>query len=173
MNVKFLNPFVEAAYEVLKVEANCDTERGGLRMEKQSYKTDDVTVIISMIGGIEGMVFYSLSEQSARMLASSILGEELEELNSLAQSGIAELGNVITGRASVKLSETGYQANISPPTLLLSQGATISTLDVPRIVVPLVSNDIVITIHLAVREGRSNGLSTAQMNVPHAPQTLH
>jgi chemotaxis protein CheX len=50
---------------------------------------------------------------------------------------VAELGNVITGRASVKLAEAGYEAVISPPTLLSGKGATISTLDFGRLVVPL------------------------------------
>jgi CheY-specific phosphatase CheX len=41
--------------------------------------------------------------------------ENAHQLRCLAQSGIAELANVITGRASVKLSQAGYEATISPP----------------------------------------------------------
>lgn len=172
MNVKFLNPFVEAAYEVLQVEANFRTKRGPLQLEKFAYVTDDVTVILSMVGELEGMVFYSMSEQTAVFLASVMLGEGFDEFDGLAQSGIAELGNVITGRASVKLSKTGFHANISPPTLLLGSGATISTLDVPRIKVPLEGeNGSTLTIHLALRQGRYQGKKTADIEVPEAPNT--
>jgi chemotaxis protein CheX len=65
------------------------------------------------------------------------MGQTFTEFDSLAQSGVAELGNVISGRATVKLSQAGYSADISPPTLILEKGLTVSTLDFPRIVVPL------------------------------------
>lgn len=170
MNVKFLNPFVEAAYEVLQLEANFQTKRGELHIEKNIYITDDVTVILSLVGEVEGMVFFSMSEQTAVGLASKILGEAFEEFDSLAQSGIAELGNVITGRASVKLSKSGFHANISPPTLLLGNGAKISTLDVPRIMVPLVGEQMLLNIHLALREGHIKGIVTSNLAIPDAPK---
>jgi chemotaxis protein CheX len=169
MNVKFLNPFVDAAYEVLKAEAGCTMTRTDLRLEKNSYVTDEVTVILSLVGEVEGMVFYSMTETTSLNLASAMLGEKLIEFNSLAQSGVAELGNVITGRASVKLAEAGYQSTISPPTLLLGKDAKLSTLDFTRLVVPLGGSVGEITIHLALREGLSKGLTTAQMSVPSAP----
>ncbi len=154
MNVKFLNPFVEAAYEVLQAETGLELKRGDLSLEKEPYITDDVTVIISLVGLTEGNVFYSMNEEMALDLATRILGEPLNEFDMLAQSGIAELGNVITGRASVKLSEAGYESVISPPTLLRGAGAVISTLDYARLVVPLICLSGTLVIHLALREGR-------------------
>jgi chemotaxis protein CheX len=98
-----------------------------------------------------------------------MLGENLHEMSSLAQSGIAELGNVITGRASVKLSKSGFQSTISPPTMLLGKGATISTLDFPRVVVPLTSEIGRVSIHLALREASRQGANAALLKVPNAP----
>ena len=100
-----------------------------------------------------------------------MLGEEFENFDDLAQSGIAELSNVITGRAIVKLSRTGYHANISPPTLLLGVGAQISTLGVPRIAVPIESDKGgALIIHLALREGERRGLTTGQLSMPRTPK---
>jgi chemotaxis protein CheX len=168
MNVKFLNPFVEATYEVLQVETHIQVQRGPLGLEKEPYRTDDVTVIISLIGRVEGNVFYSLSERTAIALASLIMGETFDKFDSLPQSGIAELGNVITGRASVKLAEAGYEATISTPTMLLGKGSTISTLDYTRLVVPMLcavpdSNIGSIDIHLALREGSARLFHTIDM----------
>lgn len=153
MNVRYLNPFVEAACEVLQVETGLKAERGPLSLEKAAYVTDEVTVVLSLIGQIDGVVFYSLSEAVANYLAGRMLGEPFASFDSLAQSGIAELGNVITGRASVKLAETGCIADISPPTLLTGRGATLSTLQMARLVVPLKLEPGTLTIHLALREG--------------------
>ncbi len=169
MKVQYLIPFVEAAYEVLKAEANTPMRRGDLSLDKGAYYTDDVTVIISLVGDIEGIVFYGFTTQAALNIASNMLGEKVKEMDSLAQSGIAELGNVITGRASVKLSRNGFQSTISPPTLLLGKGATISTLDFPRVVVPLTSEIGVVTIHLALREASRQGANAALLKVPVAP----
>lgn len=169
MNVKFLNPFLDAAYEVLLAEANVGTQRGQLNLVKEPYVTDDVTVMLSLIGAVEGTVFFSLPDRLALALVSNMLGEPIETLTSLAQSGIAELGNVITGRASVKLAQAGYESQISPPTLLLGQGSTLSTLDMARLVVPLTSQHGTLTVHLAIREGRAAGVKAADIAVPVKP----
>jgi chemotaxis protein CheX len=94
-----------------------------------------------------------MSAESAMKLASTLMEETINKFDKLAQSGVAELGNVITGRASMKLAEAGYEANISTPSLIIGRGATISTLEYPRLIVPLVTSNGTITIHLALREG--------------------
>ncbi len=172
MNVNFLNPFVDAAHEVLTSEMGSEVTRGDLRLDNGPYSTDDVTVVIALVGAVEGTVFYSMASDTAQQIASSMLGEPLETFNNLAQSGIAELGNVITGRASMKLSENGYEATISPPSLIIGKGATISTLDYPRLVVPLKTPFGMVTIHLALRQGTVRHLTTAQIAVPQAPLKL-
>ena len=169
MNVKFLNPFVEAAFEVLLAETGAQVDRGELSLDHSLYITDDVTVIIALVGAVEGNVFYSMTQQTAIQLSSQMMGEKFDNLEGLAQSGIAELGNVITGRASMKLSDAGYEATISPPSLLMGRGASISTLDYPRIVVPLKTSLGQVLIHLALRQGKQSGLRTSEIAVPHAP----
>jgi chemotaxis protein CheX len=170
MNVKFLNPFVEAATEVIESETSIVLQRGDLGLEKSPYQTDDITVIIAMVGAVYGNVLYSMSYITAVALASRMLGEKLEAFDALAQSGIAELGNVITGRASVKLADAGYESTISPPTLVVGKGIQISTLDRPRLVVPFNSESGPVVIHLALREGVGVPLPTAHIPIPGRPQ---
>lgn len=162
MNVKFLNPFVEAASEVILFETSIKVSRGELSLEKEPYITDDVMVIISLVGRVVGNVIYGMSEETAIALASKIMGEPFAEFDMLAQSGIAELGNVITGKASVKLTEAGYESVISPPTMLQGKGAFISTLDIARLVVPFHSEVGTIAIHLALRESAQRSFNAAQ-----------
>jgi chemotaxis protein CheX len=157
MNVKFMNPFVEAATEVLLAEANAPTTRGSLSLQKSALTSDDVTVLISLVGQVQGVVLYGLSTKTALALVSRMMGQEFSEFDGLAQSGVAELGNVITGRATIKLAETGFVSNISPPTLIHGKSVTISTLDFARIVVPLTSELGDIVVHLALRENPPDG----------------
>jgi chemotaxis protein CheX len=102
---------------------------------------------------VHGVVLYGIPAETGLKMVSYIMGQEFTEFGSLAQSGVAELGNVITGQATVKLSQAGYQSNISPPALISGRGVQISTLDFPRIVVPLSTEMGPMTIHLALREG--------------------
>jgi chemotaxis protein CheX len=152
MNVKFLNPFLEAAADVLQAEANLSSNRGNLSLQKSSLTGSEVTVLISIIGQIQGVVLYGMSTPTSLAIVSRIVDQQFDELNGLAQSGIAELGNVISGKATINLSNSGYQTTISPPTLIIGRGAKISTLDFSRIVVPLETKVGPLIIHLAVRE---------------------
>jgi chemotaxis protein CheX len=152
VKVKFLNPFVESACEILNLELHEKVDRGDLHLENGLYVTDDITVILSLIGAVEGTVLYSMSKDIALQMTSRIMDRTFDTLDRLVQSGIAELGNVITGRASMKLSQAGYDADISTPSLIMGRGATISTLDHPRLIVPLITSMGTVTIHLALRE---------------------
>ena len=156
MNVKFLNPFLDAAADVLFAEANITSSRGSISLQKSALTSSEVTVLISIIGQIQGVVLFGMSTPTSLAIVSRIVDQQFDELNGLAQSGIAELGNVISGKATINLSNSGYQTTISPPTLVIGRGAQISTLDFSRIVVPLETKVGPIMIHLAVRESESS-----------------
>ena len=156
MNVNTLKPFVEAVSEVMNIEVGVTVVKGDLELQKSSLTTNDITVLLHLVGEVYGVVLYSLSQSVGLKMVSKILGQDFREFNSLAQSGIAELGNVITGRATVKLSQAGYDTNISPPTVITGREVKISTLDFPRIVVPLKTDLGNMEVHLAVRES-TNG----------------
>ena len=113
MNVKFLNPFVEAASEVLMAEVQATVTRGNLTMQKSALTTDDITVLIHLVGQVQGVVLLEMPIATGLAMVSRMMDQDFTEFNNLAQSGVAELGNVITGRATVKLSENGYQSTIS------------------------------------------------------------
>ena len=137
MKVEFINPFIQAAREVLESELGSEAERGNLRLEKSAFTTDEVTAVVGVTGTVSGMVLYSMSEATAIGIVSRLMGQQFGALDDLAQSGIGELGNVITGRAGVLLSEAGYPSNISPPALVIGRGTMVTTLDLNRLVFPL------------------------------------
>ena len=137
MRVEFVTPFIQAAKEVLEAELGVETVRGNIRLHKSAYTTDDVTALVGVTGQVSGLVLYSLAEPAARVIVSRMMGQEFGELDALAQSGIGELGNVITGRAAVLLADAGFRSNIAPPVLILGRGTMVTTLDMNRLVVPL------------------------------------
>ncbi len=137
MKVEFVNPFLEAASEVLDAELGGEALRGTLRLHKTAVTTDEVTAVVGVTGTLQGLVLYSMSQATALRIVSRVMAQEFAEFDAIAQSGIGELGNVITGRASVLLSEAGYPSNITPPALVIGEGTMITTLDLVRLVMPL------------------------------------
>jgi chemotaxis protein CheX len=168
-NVKYLNPFIEAAVEVLQAECQVEAKKGNLSMQKLALTADDITVMLSLVGEVQGVVLYGLSTEAGLGLVSRVMGQEFTEMDNLAQSGIAELGNVITGQATIKLSEAGFASNISPPTLIQGKGTQISTLDFDRIIVLLNTEVGDFTVHLALRESPPGMRTTNYVTTIPAP----
>ena len=137
MKVEFVNPFIQAASEVLESELGSQAEHGGLRLEKSAFTTNEVTAVVGVTGSVSGVVLYSMSEATALGIVSRMMGQRFMKLDALAQSGIGELGNVITGRAGVLLAEAGYPSKVSPPGLIVGKGTLVTRLDLSRLVLPL------------------------------------
>lgn len=154
MRLEFINPFVTAAYEVLAKELDAQVERGKITLQKSAYTTQDVTTLIGVAGKVQGNVLYGMSVLTAKDMVSRMMGGEvIEELDEMALSAIGEIGNVVTGRASVLLANAGFPSQISPPTIIMGNNIQISTLDVQRLVVPLSTQFGTLEIHIALREG--------------------
>ncbi len=152
MKAEFLNPFLVSAAEVLEKEVGTRVTRGQINLKKGLIVSDDVTVLISLVGQVQGTVLFHMSYETAKTLVSTILGQPFEHFDELAQSGIAELANVIAGLSSTKLSRAGYACIISVPMLIIGKGSHISTLNLDRVCVPLLTEVGEIGVDIALRE---------------------
>jgi chemotaxis protein CheX len=150
--VELIGPFVEAAARVIQQECGEQVGRGQLHRVRSPQTSNDISALIAITGGVAGLVIYSMSEATALGFASKMIGEQVEELDALAQSAIAELANMITGQAGIALESNGFPSDMSPPVLLLGKGSSIATLNLTRLVVPLVVTFGEFVIDIAVKE---------------------
>ncbi|GAC1320037.1 MAG: chemotaxis protein CheX [Chloroflexota bacterium] len=155
MRAEFINPFLQAATEVLETELGTAPKRGSIGLHRSAYTSDEVTAVVAVTGNVAGMVLITMTEPTARAIVSRMMGQEFAELDALAQSGIAEIGNVITGRAAVLLSDAGFPSDLAPPMLLIGRGTMISTLDVQRLVIPMETEYGKIDIQVALKPSES------------------
>ena len=137
MKAEIINPFMQAAHDVLEIELGTAPTRGNARIERSACTTDEVTGVITVSGAINGLVLYSMSEETARQLVARMLDRQFDQFDTAVRSGVGELGNVITGRAGGLLVAAGYPTNISPPAVVLGKGTLLTTLDLNRLVFPL------------------------------------
>jgi chemotaxis protein CheX len=151
VRAEFINPFLQAANEVLESELGSSPQRGQVGLQRSAYTTDDVTAVVGVTGKVAGMVLYVMTEATARAIVSKMMGQKFTEFDALAQSGIGEIGNVITGRAAVLLAEAGYPSDLAPPMLIVGRGTLVTTLDMQRLVIPLETEFGKIEIQVALK----------------------
>jgi chemotaxis protein CheX len=151
MRAEIINPFLTAASDVLESELGSLPKRGAIGLQRSAYTSDEVTAVVAVTGDVAGMVLFAMAESTARALVSKMMGQDFPEFDALAQSGIAEIGNVITGRAAVLLSEAGFPSDLAPPMLLIGRGTMISTLDVQRLVIPMETEFGSIEVQVALK----------------------
>jgi chemotaxis protein CheX len=152
MKAEFVNPFVTSAFQVLQTETRSEVSKGAVSLEDSPLVSDEVTVLIGVVGRAQGLVMYGMSEKTAKAIVSAMTGETVAVFDQMAESAIAELGNVITGLASGELERAGYPCKIAPPSVVLGKGTSISTLSIKRLMIPLQTKLGDITVHVALRE---------------------
>lgn len=152
MKAEFVNPFVMSAFQVLQTETRTAVTQGSVSLAESPLVSDEVTVLIGVVGRAQGLVLYGMSEATARAIVSAMTGEEMTVFDGMAESAVAELGNVITGLASGELERAGYPCKIAPPSVVVGKGTSISTLSIKRLVIPLETKLGAITVHVALRE---------------------
>lgn len=158
MQIAFVNPFLVAAYSVLEAEVGEIAKRGVPKLESTHYTTQDVTVLLGVTGEVEGVVLYGISEAAAIQLTETMVGQKQLLFDELAQSAIQELGNMITGRATIELEKAGFQCTLTPPTLLIGRGSILSTRAIERVAVPIEINAGTLEISLALQMSESRAM---------------
>lgn len=151
MKVEYINPFISATFEILKMVADFNPVKGKLTLKNEPVPSYGVSVLIGVVGEVKGQVIYSLSEKTAMGISSKMMmGMPVEEFDEMAKSAISELANMITGNASTQLSSQGFEVDISPPTLVTGTNVHITTNTMQTIVVPVQTEEGIFEINIAL-----------------------
>lgn len=152
MRVEYINPFVEAAFDILKEVVSSDLKRGELYLKGSPQPVLGVTAIVGLAGDVEGRVLFDMSEGTALAVASSMNGEPMTALDELAKATITELANLITAQAVTKLYDLGFDFDLTPPTIITGENMEISNMEVEALIVPIEIEYGKIEINVALRE---------------------
>jgi chemotaxis protein CheX len=157
MRVEYINPFVEAAFNVLKEVLNTDVKRGDLYLKSTTMQIQGVAALVGLAGDVEGRVLFDMTKETALLIASIMNGEEMPVLDDMAKATITELANMITAQAVTKLHDLGFKFDLTPPALFTGDNMEISnTLEVEALIVPMElgagGKDGKIEINVVIRE---------------------
>lgn len=153
MKAEYINTFIEAAQSVMHMVCDVDTKIGKLHLRNSPYSVNQVIIMIGVIGKIKGQVWFELSNETARNIASIMMGGvPIPELDEISKSAVSEMGNMIMGNTSTLFANQSINIDITPPSLLTGEKIELSN-RLSTIVVPLNLEGIgTVSINVAAEE---------------------
>ncbi len=121
MRVEEINPIIEAVYTVGNSFLGKEPEIGDLFVrEKVQYDVDGVIISIAITGDFNGKCFLSFNNKSIKIIAGSMIGMEVKEIDDMVKSAVSEFCNMIMGNAATNFSVNDRSVNIGSPMALES-----------------------------------------------------
>lgn len=119
MDVNNINPVLEAFTTVLPQLGLANVDRKGVSIKGRYIESPGVMIIVGIVGDVKGNIIYGMHIDDAKIIASTMMmGMPVNEFDSLAQSAISELTNMLTANVATNFSKDNININISTPTLM-------------------------------------------------------
>lgn len=153
MDVKLVNPFIEATLHVLDTMASTKAQSGKPYLKKEKIAKGDVSGVIGLTGDTKGTISVSFSEKSILSIVSNMFGDEMKELNDEIMDAVGEITNMISGQARQKLDELGRSLRAAIPSVIMGRDHTITHIsNHPVIAVPFKTDNGEFTIEVCLEE---------------------
>jgi len=154
MNVKFINPFLEATIDVLKTMAFVEPTSGKPYLKKDNVAKGDISAIIGLTGSARGSLALTFSESSIVKIVSNMLGEEINEINGDIKDAVGEITNMVSGAARKKLEAEGFSIAAAIPTVVTGKGHSIvHVMGGPSIIIPFTTDYGPFVVDVCLTEG--------------------
>ena len=153
MDIRLVNPFIDATLHVLKTIAATEAVAGKPYIKKDHQARGDVTGIIGLTGEASGTISVSFTESCIIAIVSRMFGEEIESLNGEIEDAVGEISNMISGQARQKLEGMGKLIHGAIPSVIVGKGHTISHFTShPVVAVPFETPDGGFTIEVCIED---------------------
>ncbi|SMC53062.1 chemotaxis protein CheX [Sporomusa malonica] len=152
MDVNMINPILDAFVSIVPQLGFQTVEKKGISLAESSLNYQGILINIGVVGPLKGAILIGMDLDSAKLFASKMMmGMEVAELDSLAQSAISEMGNMVCANACTNFAKVGVDGlDISPPTLLIGNDGQVR-LAVPKvIVVKLAVDGIIVNVYVGL-----------------------
>lgn len=104
MDVKYINPFIEAVDSVFTTMLSVEPKRAQIRVGATQPDGQLLTSLVGISGQVSGVVALRFPPTTALKLAGRLLGSEPTEVNEEVIDAISELANMVAGNAKAKFN---------------------------------------------------------------------
>ena len=151
MDVKIVNPFINATLHVLETISSTKTSPGKPFLKEDQKAHGDVTAVIGLTGEASGTISVSFTETCILSIVSKMFGEEMTSINSEIQDAVGEISNMISGQARQKLESLGTTLKAAIPTVVTGKGHSITHITkYPIIAIPFETDKGSFTIEICI-----------------------
>lgn len=137
MQAEYINTFIEGAESVIKMLCGIKVKHQEIYLRNSPILFNQVVIMIGIIGKVKGQVYFELSIDTAKKIASAMMGGiSVLQLDEISKSAVSEMGNMIMGNVSTIFESKDMEIDITPPTFLTGEKIEVSN-KLPNIVAPL------------------------------------
>ncbi len=149
MDVRFINPFIQATLHVLETMASTRAQAGKPFLKKDKVARGDVSAVIGLTGEVSGTVSVSFSESSILGIVSSMFGEAAGPMDAEIGDAVGEIANMISGQARQALEGLGRSLKAAIPSVIMGKGHQIAHVtSAPVIAIPFKTDNGDFTIEV-------------------------
>jgi len=137
MDVKLINPFINATLSVLETMAFITVTAGKPYVKKDNVAVGDVTGVLGLTGVANGTISVSFEEKCILTIVSNMFGETMERLDDDISDAVGELTNMISGQARRELEQIGKVFKAAIPSVVTGKNHSIRHYsEGPKIAIP-------------------------------------
>jgi len=151
LDVKIVNPFINATLNVLETMAFVKSEPQKPYLKKENVAKGDVSGIVGFTGETNATVFITFDEPCIVKIVSNMIGEQINEINDEIKDAVGELTNMISGQARKELEEMGKLFQGGIPSVVSGKNHELLPMTKgPRIAIPFKTDFGSFTIEVAI-----------------------
>lgn len=119
MRYEFIEPFINSTIKVLDNYLQTDITKGSCNLVRADQIREEIAVVVNLKGDSEGSILLNMPKETALNICNIMLGENFESLTPTGIDAIAELANMIAGKATTVLNNLGHDFRVLPPRVLV------------------------------------------------------
>ena len=150
LEAKIINPFLEAAANVLQTMAMIQATPGKPFIKKDGTALGEVTGIIGITGDHTGSLSISFSKSCIASVVTNLFGTTVTEVNDEVCDAVGELTNMISGDARRRLEAQEVMLQGGTPTIVSGRDHSVTHIhDGPYLAVPFETPSGQFTVEIA------------------------
>ena len=166
MDVRYINPFIHGALEVLRKMAFIEPIPGKPFVKQDENAHGEVSGIIGITGDAIGSLSISFTESCICTIAGNMLGGVYHEATRDVYDAVGEITNMVSGAARTCLEKEGLSVFAGIPTVIFGHDHTIThVLKAPSIVIPFSTAKGTFVIEICIRETTEEERHTVKYGV--------
>lgn len=153
MKAEEANVFILSAAQVFRKELGVSLSRESLKRKDTPVPSLPVSIVLGITGAMRGQVVYSMDHSVADEITRIMVPDKLpSERKKLVNSAVGEIGNMITGQASITLAGQDRVLHLTPPAVFTGTNLSVDFLEVPTVCLRLLSEMGLLEINIGLVE---------------------